>query len=777
MINHSYIRGEKMIGLKGFECQICIDDLKKHKNKINGLKSISSHDDIVEIEAKEGVDEDELVNDIQDHLKHLGHNHKIETAYNSILYLNGLNCADCAGKIMDKIDKLDEVADANYNFATQKLSVWYNSNSDFSSVFHDVNSIVKSIEPDVEVTKNHILEKSSIFEENKAEILKLLGVFIVLVLSQVLDLGKNLSFAILLIAYLVVGYEVLLQSLKNLKSGEIFDENFLMAIASIGAIIIGEIPEAVGVMLFYSVGEFFEDLAVENSRNSIKSALDLKAQYANVYRDEEIIEVDPEDVEIGEIILVKPGEKIPLDGKVYEGSSYIDTSSITGESVPLYVSPGDQLNSGCINTDSLIKIQVTKTYSDSTVAKIIDLVENASSRKSKTEKLITKFAKIYTPLVVFFAVAIVFVSSIFNILEFKEAVFRALTFLVVSCPCAFVISVPLSVFAGIGAASKSAIFVKGGNYLEALSSIDKILMDKTGTITMGEFSVVDIDLGEGVDKKELLEYAYLGEKNSTHPIAKAVTDFAKTYAEDKEVEKQKEIAGRGVEYYLDNKKVLIGNKKLLDENNIEAKNISESGVSVYVAADGKYLGSILLKDSLRENTSFVINKLKSFNIKTILLSGDRQENVEDLGEKLGFDKYFGGLLPEDKVRKLEEERNDDSILAFVGDGVNDVPVLAGADIGIAMGALGSDSAIEAADIVLLTDDIGKLIDGIYISRRTKKIVYQNIIFALGVKILFLGLSLFGYTTMWEAVFADVGVTILAVLNSIRVLKYKPEINK
>ena len=373
--------------------------------------------------------------------------------------------------------------------------------------------------------------------------------------------------------------------------------------------------------------------------------------------------------------------------------------------------------------------------------------------------------------------AIVFVSSIFNILEFKEAIFRALTFLVVSCPCAFVISVPLSVFAGIGAASKSAIFVKGGNYLEALSSIDKILMDKTGTITKGEFSVVDIDLVEGVDKKELLQYAYLGEKNSTHPIAKAVTDFAKTYVEDKEVEKQKEIAGRGVEYYLDNKKVLIGNKKLLDENNIEAKNISESGVSVYVAVDGKYLGVILLKDSLRENTSFVINKLKSFNIKTILLSGDRQENVEDLGEELGFDKYFGGLLPEDKVRKLEEERKDDSILAFVGDGVNDVPVLAGADIGIAMGALGSDSAIEAADIVLLTDDIGKLIDGIYISRRTKKIVYQNIIFALGVKILFLGLSLFGYTTMWEAVFADVGVTILAILNSIRVLKYKPEINK
>ncbi|MDO5040879.1 MAG: heavy metal translocating P-type ATPase [Peptoniphilus sp.] len=760
-----------MLKIRGLDCPICTEDLKEHRKQVGGLKTLSKDFDLLNIEKKDDVDSDELLENIRDHLKHVGHDHDISYVEVDEYYLKDLTCGDCTAKIISNIKKIQGVEDANFNFAIGKLSVQHDLNLNSEVLFKDIRKIVDRIEPGLEITSRDLRIKRNIFQENKGEILKLSAVFIALVAMMVLTLPAAVEFTVLLLLYLIVAKDVLKTAFDNIRAGEIFDENFLMSIASIGAIIIGEAPEAVAVMLFYEIGEFFEDLAVESSRDSIRNALNLKAEYTNLLKDGKVLQVDPKVAEVGDVILVRPGEKIPLDGEIVKGDGFIDTSNITGESMPLYVSEGDYVNSGCINKSALLHVKVGKVYEDGTVAKIINLVENASSRKAKSERIITKFARVYTPTVVALSVLIVVISQMFNLLSPRDAVFRALTFLVISCPCAFVLSVPLSVFAGIGAASKRAIFVKGGNFLESLAKVKHIFMDKTGTITKGVFEVVDV-IAKEEDRTQLLKYAYLAEKNSTHPIAKSIVNYTKSYEFEGEVQDLQEVPGKGVIYFQDGNKIYVGNKSLLETGGVEFEDLNSPGVQVHVAVDKRYLGALILKDAVKDSVKESIQELKNRGIKITLLSGDLEDNVKAAALEVGIDDYYGRLLPQDKVEKLEEAtEKKDGLVAFVGDGVNDAPVLARADIGISMGDLGSDSAVEASDIVLLTDDISKIVEGIDISEHTRKIVIQNIAFALGIKIVFLILGSLGMIGMWAAVFADVGVTLIAVLNSMRALNY------
>ena len=578
-----------------------------------------------------------------------------------------------------------------------------------------------------------------------------------------------------IISYLIVGFEVVKKAIINISHGEFFDENFLMSIATIGAFAIQEYPEAVAVMLFYQLGEYFQSYAVKKSRKSIASLMDIRPDYANLKVDDKIEKVSPEQIKIGNIIVVKPGEKVPLDGIVLKGSSMLDTSALTGESVPREVKANDKILSGCINLNGILEIKVEKEYGESTVSKILDLVENATNKKAKTENFITKFSKYYTPIVVVLALIIAFIPPIVTKTNMLDWIYRALTFLVVSCPCALVISVPLSFFSGIGAASKKGILVKGSNYLELLAKTEIAVFDKTGTLTKGVFEVQKIENKEHIDKKELLELAAYCESYSNHPISISIQ---KAYGEEidkKRIIDSKEISGKGIISKIDNKEIACGNIKLMNELNItNIDQIDDIGTCVYVAIDKKYAGYILISDNIKDDSNEAITKLKQAGVKrTIMLTGDNKNVAEKVNRKLGLDEVYSELLPIDKVNKLEEilkSKNDDVKLAFVGDGINDAPVLARADIGIAMGGLGSDAAIEAADIVIMTDEPSKIATAIKISRKTLKIVYQNISFALIVKIGVLLLSAFGLASMWAAVFADVGVTVLAILNSFRALR-------
>ena len=578
-----------------------------------------------------------------------------------------------------------------------------------------------------------------------------------------------------IISYLIVGFEVVKKAIINISHGEFFDENFLMSIATIGAFAIQEYPEAVAVMLFYQLGEYFQSYAVKKSRKSIASLMDIRPDYANLKIDDRIEKVSPEQIKIGNIIVVKPGEKIPLDGIVLKGISMLDTSALTGESVPREVKTNDKILSGCINLNGILEIKVEKEYGESTVSKILDLVENATNKKAKTENFITKFSKYYTPIVVVLALIIAFIPPIVTRTNMLDWIYRALTFLVVSCPCALVISVPLSFFSGIGAASKKGILVKGSNYLELLAKTEIAVFDKTGTLTKGVFEVQKIENKEHIDKKELLELAAYCESYSNHPISISIQ---KAYGEEidkKRIIDSKEISGKGIISKIDNKEIACGNIKLMNELNItNIDQIDDIGTCVYVAIDKKYAGYILISDNIKDDSNEAITKLKQAGVKrTVMLTGDNKNVSEKVNKKLGLDEVYSELLPIDKVNKLEEilkSKNDDVKLAFVGDGINDAPVLARADIGIAMGGLGSDAAIEAADIVIMTDEPSKIATAIKISRKTLKIVYQNISFALIVKIGVLVLSAFGLASMWAAVFADVGVTVLAILNSFRALR-------
>ena len=611
----------------------------------------------------------------------------------------------------------------------------------------------------------------------KKSLIQIIISFILFLVAMTVHFENDLiNKGLYIIAYLIVGLEILWKAIRNIFKGKVFDEHFLMAVATIGAFVIGEFPEAVAVMLFYQVGELFQDYAVDKSRRSITSLMNIRPDIAFVKRNGKIEKISPEDVRIGENILVKPGEKIPLDGVILEGSSMVDTSALTGESIPKEVTVGDEVLSGCINKNGLLTIKVEKEFGESTVSKILDLVENASNRKSKSEDFITKFAKYYTPIVVIIAVLLAIIPPfLLSLGEFTEWLYRALTFLVVSCPCALVISIPLGFFGGIGGASKTGILVKGSNYLEALSNTEIIVFDKTGTLTEGVFEVQKVE-ANGISKEELLRYAAYAESNSNHPISLSLRKAYNKEINQSSISKTEELAGRGVSSNIEGRYVLIGNNKLMEENNISYTPCSEIGTILYVAIDNKYAGYIVIADNIKDDSFRAMKILKENNIKEIvMLTGDKKEVGENVAKELGLDKVYAELLPDGKVEKVEELMKDKSAkgkLAFVGDGINDAPVLAISDIGIAMGGLGADAAIEAADVVIMTDEPSKIGAAIKISKKTMRIVKQNIIFAIAVKVLVLILTAFGIGTMWEAVFADVGVSVLAIVNSLRALRVK-----
>lgn len=747
--------------------------------------------------------------------------------------LNGLDCANCANKIEDRINKLESVKEANVNFSTATLILVINEGYEKEAVIKDIKSIVKKLEPGVTVTaktgkiapKRNIQKctsaKCSIVENNHEHSIKdsccsgekngvcnseietrknnedknennhsqensmlenfklkdnmalIIGIVVYIIAMITKDSGF-MSIILFAASYVLIGGKVVLTAIRNIARGEVFDENFLMTVATLGAFIIGEYPEGVAVMLFYEVGEMFQSYAVNRSRKSITSLMDIRADYANILNGIEEVKVSPEEVNIEDIIIVKPGERVPLDGIIIEGKSFVDTSALTGESVPREITINDEILAGCINNNGVLKVRVTKEFGESTVARILELVENASNKKAPTEKFITKFSKVYTPIVVFAALALAILPPLLiSGQTFDTWIYRALLFLVVSCPCALVVSIPLGLFAGIGGASKKGILIKGGNYLEALKDIDTVVFDKTGTLTKGVFKVTKIN-PINIQKDDLLEIAALGESLSNHPIAQSIV---KSYG--KEINKNKiknyeEVAGHGIKVLINEEEVLLGNYKLMNMFNIKHNEIETIGTIIHVAINKEYKGNIIISDEIKEDASKAIEELKNLGVHTtVMLTGDRKTVAERVGKIIGIDKVFSELLPINKVEKIEEiikNKTEKSKVAFVGDGINDAPVLARADIGIAMGGIGSDAAIEAADVVLMKDNPEALVEAIKIARKTNRILKQNIGFSLGVKIFVLILGAIGFASMWAAVFADVGVTIIAVLNSTRCLK-------
>ena len=614
-------------------------------------------------------------------------------------------------------------------------------------------------------------------EENNENIVlaRVILAIVLFSLAMIFTSAPTFKISLLGISYLIAGYDILVKALKNIIKGKVFDENFLMGIATLGAIGIKEYPEAVMVMVLYQIGEYLQDKAVEKSQNSITELMDIRPDYANLEKDGDLTKISPYEVKIGDTIIVKTGEKIPLDGIIIDGTATLDTSALTGESRPREAKIGDEAISGCINTNGLLKIRVTKEYGQSTVSKILDLVENASSKKTKTENFITKFAKIYTPVVVLAALFLAILPPLILGSNFSVWINRALTFLVISCPCALVISVPLGFFAGIGGASKCGILVKGSSYLELLSKPETIVFDKTGTLTQGCFKVVKIVQQEDTTKEELLELTAYAESYSNHPIALSIK---KAY--DKNIDKNRiseisEIAGNGVRAEINGCSILVGNENLLKNHNISYQKANETGTIVYTAKNSKFLGYIVISDKLKEDAQKAIMKLKKLKLQTVMLTGDTEDSGLTVAKELNIDKAYTQLLPIDKVDKIEdiiEQKTKNKSVIFVGDGINDAPVLTRADVGIAMGGLGSDAAIEAADVVIMDDKPTKVATAIKIAKQTLTIVKENIAFALGIKVLFLILGAFGFVTMWGAVFADVGVTLIAVLNSLRALKIK-----
>ena len=597
---------------------------------------------------------------------------------------------------------------------------------------------------------------------------------ILFIIALLVKMNLTLQLILMLIAYILVGKDTVLGAIKNVEKGDFLDEKFLMTIATLGAILIGEYPEAVAVMLFYEVGELFQGYAINKSRKSIADMMDIKPEYANVIRNNKSQRVDPDEVQIGETIEIKPGERVPLDATVVKGESTLDTSALTGESVPVEVREGANILSGCININGLIIAEVTKEYFDSTVNKVLDLVENASAKKSKSERLITRFSKIYTPIVIGLAILLAILPPIISgEYNFRLWIFRALSFLVVSCPCAFVISVPLSFFSGIGAASRAGVLIKGGNYLEALSKVDTVVFDKTGTLTKGVFNVQKVVvLDKNIDKDKFISLVAAAESGSNHPISKSIQKYYDKEIQTNSINSIKEISGKGIEAIIDNRKILVGNEKLI--NIPKDISINDIGTILYVKIDNKFAGYIVISDELKKDSKKTIKDLKDIGIKkTIMLTGDLEKVSKKVGKDLGLDEVYTNLLPQDKVSKFEEiieNKKSKGNVVFVGDGINDAPVLARADVGIAMGAMGSDAAIEAADVVIMTDEPSKIVTAIKSSKKTMKIAMQNISLAFGIKAIVLILSAFGIADMWMAVFADTGVTILAVLNSFRALK-------
>ena len=713
-----------------------------------------------------------------------------------MLSIEGLDCPNCAAKVERKINTLEGIKEATVDFLGKKIVVLADEISE-NELVELIQTEVDKIEDGVKVfvPKVQAGESSSEGEDTGKIKKKLLigGVLFVLgiFVPKTLFIPKLVIF---LVSYLVIGGDVLLSAFKNILNGQVFDENFLMAIATVGAFAIGEYPEGVAVMLFYQLGELFQGIAVNNSRKSIVSLMDIRPDYANIKVGEGIKKVSPEEIKVGEIIVVKPGEKVPLDGKIVKGASTFDTSALTGESLPREAKAGDDVLSGFINKNGLIEIQVAKVFSESTVSKILYLMENAGSKKSKTENFITKFARYYTPVVVITALIVaIFPPLLIQGATFSDWIYRALIFLVVSCPCALVISIPLGFFGGIGGASRHGILIKGTNYLEVLNNLESVVMDKTGTLTKGIFKVTEVNAENNIKindfqnnkteltKPLLLKYAAHIEKFSNHPIAQSIVaeyENSVSKVDENVVKDFEEISGFGIKVNINNHQFLAGNSKLMNLGNITFDKKENLGTAIYLAADGKYIGNILISDEVKEDSARAIKGMKENGVKEIvMLTGDNEAIGKNIAEKLGIDKVFTELLPNEKVEKLEEiykTKSEKGKVAFVGDGVNDAPVLARADLGIAMGGAGSDAAIEAADVVIMNDEPSKIVTAIKIAKKTKEIVWQNITIAFAVKIVVMALGLFGDATMWEAVFADVGVALLAVLNATRVLRYNPE---
>ncbi|MBP3479841.1 MAG: cadmium-translocating P-type ATPase [Oscillospiraceae bacterium] len=612
-------------------------------------------------------------------------------------------------------------------------------------------------------------------KKQKHLLLRIIIAAVLFLAGNLLPLHGTAELAVFLVSYAIIGWDILWKAITNILHGQVFDENFLMAIATVGAFILGEHTEGVAVMLFYQVGEWFQSYAVSKSRRSIASLMDIRPDYANVERDGKLVQVDPDEVQNGDTIIVKPGERIPLDGKIIKGSSALDTSALTGESMPREVEPGMEVISCCINQTGILTIQTTKEFGESTVAKILDLVENASEKKGKIENFITRFARYYTPVVVFAALALAILPPIITGQEFSAWIYRALTFLVISCPCALVISIPLSFFGGIGGASKIGVLVKGSNYLEALANAEIVVFDKTGTLTKGSFAVSEIH-AEAMSEQQLLELAAYAEDYSNHPISLSIKKAYDGTIDASRISEVHEIAGHGVQAVIDGKKVLAGNAKLMKKEKIKFSAAASVGTVVYLACDGVYAGCIIIEDEIKPDAQTAIKSLKSSGVRrTVMLTGDADAVGKKVAARLGLDQAYTELLPADKVIRVEEmmqQKSEKGKLAFVGDGINDAPVLARADVGIAMGGLGSDAAIEAADVVLMTDEPSKIAAVMKIARKTIRIANQNIVFALGIKFLVLGLGALGYANMWAAVFADVGVSVIAILNAIRAMRVK-----
>ena len=777
--------------LKGLDCPNCSAKIEKEVGDLEDVSSsvVNLMKQTLTISVKtsaSGKIQDEVATIVHSHEPDVKVSEQTDSYVTKKYLLKGLDCPNCSAKIEKEVGELEGVALSEVNLMKQTLTVSMDHNK-AASMLDMVTTIVHSHEPDVEVSEQKAdtsvapdkKEKTPVYsDDDKKLTIRLISGAVIYAVGMGLTLFGHVSLpvelGVLIVAYIILGWDVVWQAVKNITRGQIFDEHFLMSLSTIGAFAIGEYPEAVAVMLFYQVGEFFQSLAVKRSRKSISDLMDIRPDSATVRRNGELVVVAPETVSIGELIVVKPGEKIPLDGIVTEGESMLDTRALTGESVPRSIRKGEEALSGCVNQSGVLTIKVTKSFGESTVTKIIDLVENASSRKAPTENFITTFARYYTPIVVGMATILAIIPPVILGGGWSEWLRRGFVFLIVSCPCALVISIPLTFFGGIGAASKRGVLVKGSNYLEALNKVSVVVFDKTGTLTKGVFKVVDITVEFGFTKEQVLEYAAQAESYSNHPIAKSIQEaFGKTI-DQSVLSGYEEISGHGIRVLIGGKRVLAGNSKLMDSEKVSYAACQSAGTKVYIAVDGRYAGCIVIADEVKDDSQNAIASLKKIGVeKTVMLTGDDEKIGKAVAEQLGLDEYYAQLLPDQKVEKLEyldQHKTKGSKLAFVGDGINDAPVLARADVGIAMGGLGSDAAIEAADVVLMTDEPSKLVDAIDVAKATKRIVMQNIIIALGIKSVFLILGALGIAGMWEAVFGDVGVTIIAVLNAMRILK-------
>lgn len=789
MSSASLIKKEIILG--GLNCAHCAEVINEKVSKLEDIESANLNfiNKKLTLNIIDSSDEELVIKKVIDIINSTEPGLDIEVLENSAMIkkdiiLNGLNCAHCAEVISEKVSKLDGIQLSNLNFINKKLSIQIKKSENEKEIIEKVIGIINDTEPglDIQINNENTKINKDIKKEAKSDIDKkdlaklIIGsiVYIFGIYQTATGFENQFSDLLFIVAYIIVGGEVLLKAIKNIIKGRMFDENFLMSVATVGALAIGEFPEAVGVMLFYQIGEFLQGMAVGKSRKSISALMEIRPDYANLKVGSEIKIISPEEVSVGDVIVVKPGEKVPLDGVVLDGMSMVDTSALTGESVLREVSKGDAILSGVINKNALLTIKVSKEFSESTVAKILDLVENASSKKSKTENFITKFSKYYTPIVVISALLIAVIPPIIiPDALFSDWLYRGLIFLVVSCPCALVLSIPLSFFSGIGFASKNGILIKGSNYLEALRSVDTVVFDKTGTLTKGVFKVTKVN-PVGISEEKLLEYAAFAEANSNHPIAKSILSYYDEKIDLDKIASYEEIAAYGIKISYNNEHILAGSEKLMKKENIFYSQAKEVGTVVYIAVNQVYRGYIVISDEIKDDSIEAIKQLKSIGIKEIvMLTGDNDKVASSIAKELGVDKVYSNLLPGDKVEKLEEiykGKSEKEKVIFVGDGINDAPVLARADVGIAMGALGSDAAIEAADVVLMTDEPIKIAKAIQIASKTNKIVWQNIIFALGVKIIVLILGAGGIATMWEAIFADVGVALIAVLNAMRAMK-------